>query len=132
MSLDKHECNDNTKPIDEDHSSMTSMIIQDTHSTGGVNLDFLETHPWQYFTTLTKLKNRVVPMMYYDSGRMRSMVKLHFRDDDCNKNTRELSEDYAKIALFMFICFINWRTPNLMEVTGNYSTENCKCLKTTK
>ena len=33
------------------------------------------------------------------------MVKLHFHDDDCDKNTCEIHEDHIKIAVLMFYLF---------------------------
>ncbi len=71
----------------------------------GNNCEFLTTYPGYHFTKLAKLKNWVVPMMYYDGARMCSSHKLPLHDNDCHKNTQEMHEDYAKIAPFMYYLF---------------------------
>jgi hypothetical protein len=43
--------------------------------------------------------------MYYYGGRMCPIAKLRLHDDDCDKNTHEMWEDYAKIALLMIYLF---------------------------
>jgi hypothetical protein len=132
MSLGKHQCDDNTNPSDDDDLNTTSKIIQDTHSMSDVKLNFLETHPGQQCTKLSKLQNYVVPMMYYGGGRMCPMVKLHLHNNDCNKDTCEMHEDYAKIALLMLYLFCKLEDIQLDGSCWKLFTQNCNCLRTTK
>ena len=69
------------------------------------NLEFLTSHPGNRFTKLSPLKNWIIPMMYYDGARLCSIFKLRIHDEECDKNTTELREDYAKIVLMMFYPF---------------------------
>ena len=72
-----------------------------TTSTGNTS-KFLATHPGSQFTNLSKLKNWVVSMTYYDGARFCSKSNLCIRKQKCGENTTELREEYAKLALLMF------------------------------
>jgi hypothetical protein len=75
-------------------------IFQST-STGNT-CEFLATHPGSQFTKLLKLKNWVIPMIYYDGAQLCSIFNLRIRKKECDENTTELREEYAKLALLMF------------------------------
>lgn len=70
-------------------------------STGNTS-EFLATHPGSQFTKLSKLKNWVVPMTYYDGARLCSIFNLCIGKQECDENTAALREEYAKLALLMF------------------------------
>lgn len=91
----------NTENYENDKIDDLDDDLVDSTPTGN-NFEFLTTHPGYHFTKLTKLKNRVVPMMYYDGVRVCSIFSLRIQDNNCDKNTTEMREDYAKIALLMF------------------------------
>jgi hypothetical protein len=55
----------NTENDEDDFSDDLDDDVCDSKTTGN-NLKFLTTHPGYLFTQLTKLKNWVVPMMYYN------------------------------------------------------------------
>ena len=55
----------NTENYDNDKSDDLDDNLSDSTSTGN-NFEFLTTHPGYHFTKLTKLKNWVVPTMYYN------------------------------------------------------------------
>jgi len=41
-------------------------------------------------------------MMYYDGAQLCSIFNLHIWKTECDENTAELREEYAKLALLMF------------------------------
>jgi hypothetical protein len=62
----------------------------------GNNFELLTTHPGYHFTKITKLKNWVIPMIYHDGVQVCSIFSLRIKDNDCDENTTEMREDYAK------------------------------------
>ena len=102
-SLDNEESDDNHVSHQEDgDDSIFDIPVDDDCKTGEAKHSFLISHPGHHFTTLSKLQNWVVPMMFYDGVRLCSIHKLRLHENDCDEITQEMREDYAKIALLMF------------------------------
>ena len=91
----------NTENYENDKSDDSDDDLGDSTPTDK-NFEFLTTHPGYHVAKLTKLKNWVVPMMYYDGVRVWSIFSLCIQDNNCDENTTETREDYAKTALLMF------------------------------
>ena len=102
-SLDNEESDDSHVSHQEDgDDSIFDSPVDDDCKTGEAKHSFLISHPGHHFTTLSKLQNWVVPMMFYDGVRLCSIHKLRLHENDCDEITQEMREDYAKIALLMF------------------------------
>ena len=80
--------NENNIPLDEDWK-----------------LEFIDGHEARYFTKLSKLKQWVVPMMFYDGDSICNIELLDLGRTETNPVTKEFSEEYAKNALLMFYPF---------------------------
>jgi hypothetical protein len=85
------------------------------------NLDILSLHPEHHFTRLLSLKNRVVPMMYYDVSRLCSIFILQSHDDECYENTDNRENVTQKLN---FCCFIHFNTCRSSAQCGTFLFEN--------
>ena len=80
--------NENNIPLDEDWK-----------------LEFIDGHEARYFTKLSKLKQWVVPMMFYDGDSICNIELLDLGRTETNQVAKEFREEYAKNALLMFYPF---------------------------
>ena len=101
------DCDDVIASDDEMFQSMST----------GNTCKFLATHPGSQFTKLSKLKNWVVPMTYYDGARLCSIFNLCIGKQECDENTAALREEYAKLALLMFYPL---RKLEDIQINGSY------------
>ena len=69
------------------------------------DLEFTEGHEAKMFTKLTRLKQWVVPMMFYDGDSLCNIELLDLGHTDVNPIAQDFREEYAKIALMMFYPF---------------------------
>ena len=99
----------NTENDEDDFSDDLDDDVCDSTPTGN-NFEFLTTHPGYHFTKLTKLKNWVVQMMYYDGVRVCSIFNLCIQDKDCDKNITEMREDYTQNSIIdvLSVAKVGW------------------------
>jgi hypothetical protein len=79
----------------DDNLGSDDEIFQST-STGNT-CKFLVTHPGSKFTKLTRLKNWVVAMIYYDGARLCSIFNLQIGKMECDENTSSSPREYSSI-----------------------------------
>jgi hypothetical protein len=91
-----------TKENDDGDNVLASDDERFQSTSTGNTSEFLATHPGSQFTKLSKLKNWVVSMTYYDGAQLCSIFNLRIGKQECDENTTELREEYAKLALLMF------------------------------
>lgn len=87
----------NIIPTEDDDLSTLSVHLNAEQASSDMKLDFLRSHPDHHFTTLSKLQNWAVPRMYYDGGRMCTMVKRRLHDNDCDKKHKKCRKTMPKL-----------------------------------
>ena len=92
---------------EDDEENEESTTSQETNSqlNEDTNLEFIEGHEARMFTKLSKLKQWVVPMMFYDGDRICKIELLDLGRTETNPIAKEFREEYAKTALMMFYPF---------------------------
>ena len=63
---------------------------------------FKNSHPGNHFSHLSKLKKWVVPKVYIPENKLCRVEDLKLAQDDVDKETHILRENYSKIALLIF------------------------------
>jgi len=92
-------------PYDEENEEYTTSQETNSQLNEDINLEFIEGHEARMFTKLSKLKQWVVPMMFYDGDRICKIELLDLGRTETNPIAKEFREEYAKTALMMFYPF---------------------------
>ncbi len=104
------------KPIQKNYKSHRPKSV-DTY-------EFSENHPGFKFSHLSKIKHSTIPRIALPPNKLCSMVELELQHDNSTEKTHDIREMYAKWLFWCFTLFDNWKTWQLMEVTGDNSINN--------
>ena len=104
---DQHDHDEEMSGEEYEEGDKESATFQETNgqSYEDINLEFINGHEARMFTKLSKLKQWVVPMMFYDGERICKIELLDLGRTETNPIAKEFREEYAKTALMMFYPF---------------------------
>eukprot|EP00956_Cyclotella_meneghiniana_P018737 scaffold31477_cov36-Cyclotella_meneghiniana.AAC.2 len=107
QDYDSHNSNFDDEENDEMSGEEETVTFQDDDvlSNEDWKLEFIDGHEARYFTKLSKLKQWVVPMMFYDGDTICNIELLDLGRTETNPIAKEFREEYAKTALMMFYPF---------------------------